>query len=299
MQALIGGRVLNPEYQQLLLDSVQMEEPDQPAGLWYGYGITQQSWGSNTMLFHGGETAGHNSFMGVDAANDMTLVVWTNLTVDVDTMRQTANSLMLQILDQIYVQSPLAPASSAPAGGPDERRRGPARPPLLSHISATDTVRDLDRLRELIGEETITYAGQSYGTMIGQIYASMFPDRVRAMMLDGIVYRSISSPASRPGTPPMHHRPTRCSTSSCGCLTRPVQTSAHSPVTSRQRQRASLGCSSKHSRPIPAPNANPPGELHYNDLTTSSFAPLRDPHLWPEYAEQLNAAVDGDVCPRL
>jgi pimeloyl-ACP methyl ester carboxylesterase len=59
--------------------------------------------------------------------------------------------------------------------------------PLLSHISTVDTVRDLAHLRELAGEETITYVGLSYGTMIGQIYANMFPERVRAMMLDGIV----------------------------------------------------------------------------------------------------------------
>lgn len=47
--------------------------------------------------------------------------------------------------------------------------------------------------------------------------------------------------------------------------------------------------------PIPAPNADPPGELLYSDLLVSSFAPLRDPHLWPDYARMLNAAVEGDV----
>jgi len=111
MNALVGGKVLDAEYQKIWLDSLQMEDPDNPAGLWYGYGITRQSWGPNTMLFHGGETAGYNSAMVVETTNDVTLVVWTNLTVDVDKMRQTANSLMLKILDQIYVQSPLAPAS--------------------------------------------------------------------------------------------------------------------------------------------------------------------------------------------
>ena len=48
-------------------------------------------------------------------------------------------------------------------------------------------MRDLDRLRELAGEETITYVGLSYGTVIGQMYANLFPERVRAMLLDGIV----------------------------------------------------------------------------------------------------------------
>jgi D-alanyl-D-alanine carboxypeptidase len=113
MTALVGGKVLDAEYQKVWLDSPQMEDPDNPAGLWYGYGITRQGWGPNTLLLHGGETAGYNSAMVVETTNDVTLVVWTNLTVDVDSMRQTANSLMLKILDQIYVQSPLAPASAS------------------------------------------------------------------------------------------------------------------------------------------------------------------------------------------
>jgi len=66
-------------------------------------------------------------------------------------------------------------------------RCGEVMGPLLSHISTADTVRDLDRLRELAGEETITYVGLSYGTVVGQMYANLFPERVRAMLLDGIV----------------------------------------------------------------------------------------------------------------
>src|SRR5262249_12449330 len=66
------------------------------------------------------------------------------------------------------------------------QRCGAVMGPLLSHISTVDTVRDLDALRAAVGEDTITYAGLSYGTIIGQVYANMFPQRVRAMMLDGI-----------------------------------------------------------------------------------------------------------------
>jgi D-alanyl-D-alanine carboxypeptidase len=45
--------------------------------------------------------------MGYDPASKMTLVVWTNLTVSLDG-KVTANPLMLKVLDQIYVLSPLA-----------------------------------------------------------------------------------------------------------------------------------------------------------------------------------------------
>ena len=80
-----------------------------------GFGITRQTWGPNTILFHGGETAGYNSKIVADTANGVTLVLWTNLTVDVDKEQQTANTLMLKILDQIYVQSPLTPPASSAA----------------------------------------------------------------------------------------------------------------------------------------------------------------------------------------
>ena len=58
---------------------------------------------------------------------------------------------------------------------------------LLDHISTGDTARDLDALRKAVGDRLLTYVGLSYGSMIGQTYANLFPGRVRAMMLDGIV----------------------------------------------------------------------------------------------------------------
>jgi len=103
--------VLNADYQRHWLDSVQLEDPSKPDGLQYGYGITQLRWGVNTVYFHGGEMPGFNSFMGYDPASKMTLVVWTNLTVSLDG-KVTANALMLKVLDQIYVLSPLPPSPS-------------------------------------------------------------------------------------------------------------------------------------------------------------------------------------------
>jgi D-alanyl-D-alanine carboxypeptidase len=111
IQALVGGRVLNADYQRQWLDSVQPEDPSKPNGQQYGYGITQLRWGANTLYFHGGEMPGFNSFMGYDPASKMTLVVWTNLTVSLDG-KVTANPLMLKVLDQIYVLSPLPPSPS-------------------------------------------------------------------------------------------------------------------------------------------------------------------------------------------
>ncbi|MFJ4468410.1 alpha/beta hydrolase [Streptomyces sp. NPDC089424] len=57
-------------------------------------------------------------------------------------------------------------------------------PELLRHVSTTDTARDLELLRKAVGDARLTYLGISYGTYLGATYANLFPDTVRAMVLD-------------------------------------------------------------------------------------------------------------------
>ncbi len=58
---------------------------------------------------------------------------------------------------------------------------------LLGHVRTTDTVADFETLREAIGAEQITFYGASYGTYLAQVYATLHPDRIKAMVLDGVV----------------------------------------------------------------------------------------------------------------
>ncbi|UMP01657.1 alpha/beta hydrolase [Amycolatopsis sp. EV170708-02-1] len=58
---------------------------------------------------------------------------------------------------------------------------------LLANIGTRDVVRDLDVLRSALGDEKLTYLGFSYGTQIGTAYAEAYPDKVRALLLDGAV----------------------------------------------------------------------------------------------------------------
>jgi pimeloyl-ACP methyl ester carboxylesterase len=69
--------------------------------------------------------------------------------------------------------------------------------PLLNHVSTAETARDLDRLRQAVGEERLTYLGLSYGTILGATYANLFPDRVRALVLDGNVAPAAWTNANR------------------------------------------------------------------------------------------------------
>ncbi len=58
---------------------------------------------------------------------------------------------------------------------------------LLSHISTQDTARDLDLLRQLLGDNELYFNGVSYGTFIGATYADMFPQKVGRLVLDAAV----------------------------------------------------------------------------------------------------------------
>jgi pimeloyl-ACP methyl ester carboxylesterase len=57
-------------------------------------------------------------------------------------------------------------------------------PALAPNMSTANTARDLDLLRQAVGDEQLNYLGVSYGSAIGATYAAMFPGRARAMVLD-------------------------------------------------------------------------------------------------------------------
>jgi pimeloyl-ACP methyl ester carboxylesterase len=57
----------------------------------------------------------------------------------------------------------------------------------LTYFSTTETVRDMEALRAKLGDAKLTYLGYSYGTLIGAEYASAYPTKVRALVLDGAV----------------------------------------------------------------------------------------------------------------
>ena len=55
------------------------------------------------------------------------------------------------------------------------------------HMSTANVARDLDVLREAVGDDMLTYAGYSYGSFLGTTYANMFPGKVRALVVDGVL----------------------------------------------------------------------------------------------------------------
>jgi pimeloyl-ACP methyl ester carboxylesterase len=165
---------------------------------------------------------------------------------------------------------------------------------LLEHISTADTVRDLDYLRQLVGDAQLTYRGLSYGTFIGQIYINMFPKLVRAIILNAnidpvpftssveanlfnaggdtdLVFEKFLSLCEQAGH-------ANCKLAGDGDVAARVRT-----LLARLRQ-----------GPIPAPRGPAPFELRYGDALIDIWSMLRGPDQWPELADELNQAANGD-----
>ena len=58
---------------------------------------------------------------------------------------------------------------------------------ILPYVSTANVARDMDGIREAMGDKKLNYFGFSYGTFLGATYASLFPKNYRAMVLDGPV----------------------------------------------------------------------------------------------------------------
>ena len=68
-----------------------------------------------------------------------------------------------------------------------------SNPEVLKHVSTVETAKDLDILRAALGDKKLTYFGFSYGTMLGAVYADLFPTHIARMVLDGAMDPSIGN----------------------------------------------------------------------------------------------------------
>lgn len=58
---------------------------------------------------------------------------------------------------------------------------------LLANVDTASAARDLDMLRSVLGDERLNYLGYSYGTLLGAVYADLFPQRTGRLVLDGAI----------------------------------------------------------------------------------------------------------------
>ena len=97
--------------------------------------------------------------------------------------------------------------------------------PLSASMSTAEVARDMDVIRRAVGDQQLNYLGFSYGSYLGQVYANLFPDRVRAVAIDGVLdpvaWAGTTGDrvpaAERPASAPPTARARRCTRSSCCC----------------------------------------------------------------------------------
>lgn len=58
---------------------------------------------------------------------------------------------------------------------------------IIDYMSTANVARDLDMLRQAVGDPMLSYAGYSYGSYLGVTYANLFPDKVRAVVVDAVL----------------------------------------------------------------------------------------------------------------
>lgn len=163
-----------------------------------------------------------------------------------------------------------------------ERRHGS----LLPHLGTRDVARDLDVVRAAIGDEQLSFLGYSYGTSVGQAYAELFPDRVRAMLLDGVVDTAPDGLTTAVEQAAGFEVALRRWASACG--DRP-SCDLEGPVDAVSRAIAAA------EGGIPAGDRTlGPGQAAFGMAVT-----LYSESLWPSLDEAVRAALDGDGAPLL
>ncbi|WP_439659150.1 alpha/beta hydrolase [Lentzea sp. HUAS TT2] len=58
---------------------------------------------------------------------------------------------------------------------------------IAQHMSTADVARDMDLLRRAVGDRKLSYLGFSYGSFLGATYANLFPNNIRALVIDGVL----------------------------------------------------------------------------------------------------------------
>jgi pimeloyl-ACP methyl ester carboxylesterase len=162
-------------------------------------------------------------------------------------------------------------------------------PTLVPEVDSTDAARDMDRIRQALGVQTISYWGLSYGTVLGSVYAHLFPHHVRAMVLDGAVDATQPLTAQAAAEAPAIAASLDHFLSTCGghepCPLGP------DPAATYRRIAAQL-----QREPIPAHSGGP---VTVGDLYTATLYALSVPRFASSFPTALAAAAEGQGGPLL
>jgi pimeloyl-ACP methyl ester carboxylesterase len=161
----------------------------------------------------------------------------------------------------------------------------------LGTFNTVDTARDMDRIRQSLGDEKLTYLGYSYGTTLGSTYAELFPDKVRALVLDGAVDPDTDAKARAEARAQALEAGFDAFAQNC------VGLIAGCPIGADPRAFVEQLLAQAAATPIPSSEAAPSGETRQATpgvVMTALRAALDEPASWPQLAQALAAGQKGD-----
>ncbi|HEY0165990.1 MAG TPA: alpha/beta hydrolase [Jatrophihabitans sp.] len=157
----------------------------------------------------------------------------------------------------------------------------------LGHFNTEETARDMDLIRQAVGDAKLNYLGYSYGTRLGAAYAHQFPTRIRTAVLDGAV-----DPVADELT--VSERQTKAFEDAfdqfaADCLKRPDCADLGNP---RSAVRTLIAAADR--APIPGSGQSASRRATGGIVTIGVASALYDQSQWNELGQALNAARDGD-----
>ncbi len=158
----------------------------------------------------------------------------------------------------------------------------------LGAFSTVDAARDMDLVRQSLDDEQLTYLGYSYGTTLGSAYAELFPDRVRALVLDGAVDPDAGRQERAEAQAQAFEAVFDAFAANCtglmgGC---PLGGDPRGFLNDRLAQAA--------ADPVPSSRAGETREATPGLVLNAVRSALYQPSAWPQLAQALASAGEGD-----
>jgi pimeloyl-ACP methyl ester carboxylesterase len=158
----------------------------------------------------------------------------------------------------------------------------------LGAFNTVATARDMDQVRQALGDNKLTYLGYSYGTTLGSTYAELFPDRVRALVLDGAVDPDVDEQTAAEAQAQGFETAfdtfaAQCAKLASGC-----------PIGATPRQFLSDLLTQAATAPIPSSRPGETRQATPGLVLTGVQSALYQPSAWPQLAQSMAAARNGD-----
>jgi pimeloyl-ACP methyl ester carboxylesterase len=157
---------------------------------------------------------------------------------------------------------------------------------FLASLGTANVAKDLEAIRGSLGDDKLTYLGYSYGTRIGALYAEAYPDKVRAMILDGAVDPNADQIEEEIRQAAAFQK--AFDNYAADCAQSPDCPLGTDPAKAVDVYKSLVEPLVKQ----PAKTKDPRG-LSYSDAVVGTILPLYSPNLWRHLTQALSELRDG------